>query len=276
MVKEKRKSTYVLLALFAVLLGAGIQLALGYTAYRRESNQAQRLLLNLGEAARSAAVTELDRRAEEAASAASRLGTLPKEKQNARLGRDDSLLILVNPWNPLPEDYSPELADVGNRNQVDIRCAQALLQMLDDCRAAGYEPYICSAYRSHERQQYLFQNKVQRVVQEGHTWQEAPAIAATEVAFPGTSEHELGLAVDLIDYVYTKLDEKQEQTGTQIWLMENCWRYGFILRYPNGTTEITGIIYEPWHYRYVGPEYAAEITRMGLTLEEYLQLRQGR
>ena len=72
------------------------------------------------------------------------------------------------------------------------------------------------------------------------------------------------------------LDEGQERTGTQRWLMENAWRYGFILRYPNGTTDITGIIYEPWHYRYVGEKFAREITKKGLTLEEYAAWRRGR
>ena len=96
------------------------------------------------------------------------------------------------------------------------------------------------------------------------------------MAVPGTSEHESGLAADLIDESYPYLDELQEQTPTQKWLMANSWRYGFILRYPNGTTEQPGIIYEPWHYRYVGKEYAREIFRMGVTLEEYLQRREGR
>ena len=78
------------------------------------------------------------------------------------------------------------------------------------------------------------------------------------------------------DRFYTNLDAGQENTGTQQWLMENSWRYGFILRYPNDSTEITGIIYEPWHYRYVGTEFAAEIYESGLTLEEYTARRRGR
>ena len=106
--------------------------------------------------------------------------------------------------------------------------------------------------------------------------EDAPEEAATTVALPGTSEHQLGLAVDLMDESYPYLNEAQEWTETQRWLMDNCWRYGFILRYPNGTSDITGIIYEPWHYRYVGEEYAKIIHEMDLTLEEYLQLRRGR
>ncbi len=90
------------------------------------------------------------------------------------------------------------------------------------------------------------------------------------VAKPGTSEHHLGLAVDIVDGNHQLLDETQEHTAVQQWLMDNSWKYGFILRYPTGKSEITGIIYEPWHYRYVGVKAAGEIHRNGLCLEEYL------
>lgn len=187
------------------------------------------------------------------------------------------LLILVNPWNKLPEDYQPELeeipqADTEDPLYVDVRCAEALRQMIADCKEAGNYPYICSAYRSLEKQQFLFNNKIRRLVLEGVDPDEAPEIAAMSVAKPNTSEHQLGLAVDIIDFFYTNLDKGQEETSTQQWLMENSWRYGFILRYPNGSSEITGIIYEPWHYRYVGEEAAAEIYELGVTLEEYLDM----
>lgn len=191
------------------------------------------------------------------------------------------LLLLVNPWNELPSDYQPELVMleeteyVGEDEYVDVRCAEALLQMIADCQAAGNVPYICSTYRSLEKQQFLYNNKIRRLVEDGVDPAEAPAIAARSVAIPNTSEHQLGLAVDIIDSYYTNLDKGQEETSTQRWLMANAWRYGFILRYPNGSSDITGIIYEPWHYRYVGPEYAQEIYESGLTLEEYLEIHYG-
>ena len=94
--------------------------------------------------------------------------------------------------------------------------------------------------------------------------------AAKAVAIPGTSEHQLGLAVDLVDANMQDLTSAQESTETQKWLMANSWRYGFIHRYPNGKTDITGIIYEPWHYRYVGKDAAQEIFNRDITLEEYL------
>ena len=181
--------------------------------------------------------------------------------------------MLVNASHPLPEDYAPELQQVedkdGRTYQLDVCCAQAFWDMMADCAAAGGEPYICSGFRLRRDQEELYQDKIKRLVKEGVDPEEAPEEAAKTVAVPGTSEHESGLAADLIDESYPYLDELQEQTPTQKWLMANSWRYGFILRYPNGTTEQTGIIYEPWHYRYVGQPYAEEIHRMGLTLEEY-------
>lgn len=185
---------------------------------------------------------------------------------------DSDFLTLVNPWNYIDPDYVPELLETENEQLIDARIYDTLMTMVYDCRDAGNDPFICSGYRTQEYQQMLFDNKVERVVYSGYSWEEAPAIAAMSVAVPGTSEHQLGLAVDLIDYYYPDLNASQENTTTQKWLMENSWKYGFILRYPNGTSDITGIIYEPWHYRYVGKIAAAEIYHRGITFEEYIDL----
>ena len=179
-------------------------------------------------------------------------------------------LVLINPWNPLPEDYVFELTTVTGKYQVDSRCADALKAMLADCKAAGLTPYICSAYRTWDDQVYLFDKKVKSFTDKGYSEEDAKVLAAKETAVPGTSEHQLGLAVDILCTSRPWLDEGQAQTETQKWLMANCHKYGFILRYPKGTTPITGIIYEPWHYRYVGVEIATEIMTRGITLEEYL------
>jgi LAS superfamily LD-carboxypeptidase LdcB len=201
------------------------------------------------------------------------------EQRTAQLNRlherttsfNESLLILVNPWNEVPEDYSVQL-DTVEDFQVDRRCARQLAKMLSDCRAVGenYLPIICSAYRTQEYQEMLYRNKILRLLAEGVPNKDAPATAAKSVALPGTSEHQLGLAVDIISETYTNLDQWQERTPVQQWLMANCWRYGFILRYPNGTSETTGIIYEPWHYRFVGVETAKAVTESGLVFEDYL------
>jgi len=141
---------------------------------------------------------------------------------------------------------------------------------MSDCRAAGHGITLISAYRPNSTQVYLYDKKVNYYRNLGYDEATAKAKAATVVAVPGTSEHELGLAVDLADSSYPYLDEAQEKTDTQKWLMEHCWEYGFILRYPNTKTESTGIIYEPWHYRYVGKDVAMELRSSGQSLEEYL------
>ena len=179
-------------------------------------------------------------------------------------------ILLVNPWNALPEDYSVELVNVTGQDRLETECAAALEAMIADCKAAGHIPSIASAYRTQEEQEYLFNRKVKYYTGSGWSLASAQKEAATEVAVPGTSEHQLGLAVDLMDQNYPYLNNNQANTATQKWLMEHCHEYGFILRYPVGSTEITGIIYEPWHYRYVGIEIAQEITDLGITLEEYL------
>ncbi len=179
-------------------------------------------------------------------------------------------LVLVNPWNPMPENYEPELTYLRNGQAVDSRCYPDLQQMMDDCRAAGLDPLICASYRTMEKQEALFEDKEARLIREGWADDDAETEAAKTVAVPGTSEHQLGLALDIVDMGYQQLDTQQENTPVQKWLMANSWKYGFILRYPTGKSDITGIIYEPWHYRYVGREAAAEMYEDKLCLEEYL------
>ena len=177
---------------------------------------------------------------------------------------------LVNPWRSLPEEYAANLLPIEDGHYVEATCYTALLKMLTACQEAGYKPQVCSAYRTQSRQEYLYQKKVDYYLEQDYEQEEAEELAATVVAKPGTSEHQLGLAVDIIDEDYPYLDDDQANTPAQQWLMEHCWEYGFILRYPEGTTDVTGIIYEPWHYRYVGVEIAQEIQSLGITLEEYL------
>lgn len=179
-------------------------------------------------------------------------------------------LTLVNSWNRLPADYAFTRKTLRNGCVVDERCYPDLQDMMDACRAAGLSPVICSAYRSYEKQQELYLRKVGKLLAQGCSQSIAETEAATEVALPGSSEHQLGLALDIVDLNNQNLDETQEDTAVQKWLMEHSWEYGFILRYPSGKSDLTGIIYEPWHYRYVGRDAAAEIYEQGLCLEEYL------
>lgn len=183
---------------------------------------------------------------------------------------DDELLTVVNPWNPLPEDWVSDLVTLSDGRRVDSQCYEAFEEMMAACRDAGYAPFLCSAYRTQETQQSLYDNKVQRLMNSGMGEEEAKVEAAKAVAIPGTSEHQLGLAVDIVDANMQDLTDEQENTETQKWLMANSWRYGFIHRYPNDKTDITGIIYEPWHYRYVGKAAAQDIFNRDITLEEYV------
>ena len=180
-------------------------------------------------------------------------------------------LTLVNPWNAMPDQYTIQLQDIGNGNSMDERCCPDLEKMLDDCRASGLTPLVCSSYRTQETQEELFQAEVDSWISQGYSQEEAELEAGKVVAVPGTSEHQLGLAADIVDATHQLLDESQEDTEVQKWLMENSWKYGFILRHPSDKSSITGIIYEPWHYRYVGKEAAKEIYEQGVCLEEYLE-----
>ncbi len=179
-------------------------------------------------------------------------------------------LTLVNDTHPMEEGYVPELAGIGGDHSVDSRIAEPLKEMLADAKEAGLNMLVCSSYRSVERQQELYDEYMGEAVRAGKSYWQALAETRKSTAHPGRSEHNLGLAVDIVSANYTNLDTKQEETPEAKWLAENCSRYGFILRYPVDKTDITGIIYEPWHYRYVGVEDAMKITEMGITLEEYL------
>lgn len=186
------------------------------------------------------------------------------------VSQEDWQLLLVNAWHKLPEDYHVELKTLANGLQVDARIYDDLNAMLTNCREAGLEPIVCSAYRTEDTQTRLYRNKVSRLLSAGWSRDTVEQEAARWVAPPGTSEHQTGLALDIVSADYQLLDEQQAQTPEQQWLMAHCWEYGFVLRYPTDKCAVTGIGYEPWHYRYVGKEAAREMQQKGLCLEEYL------
>ena len=182
---------------------------------------------------------------------------------------------LVNPWNYVPEGYEPILKDLpaayGDNQKVEESCYDALLKMMDDCKRAGHKVYVVSSYRTQQKQESLYNRQVQKQMDlYGYSLEEAKIVAATISAIPGTSEHQLGLAVDIVDTTLWDLVQEQEDLPGQQWLMEHCHEYGFVLRYPANATDSTGIIYEPWHYRYVGVELATRLHELGITVEEYI------
>ena len=188
-------------------------------------------------------------------------------------GPRSRLLTLVNPWNPVSETgYTARLVEIEDGFQVDRACAESLQKMLADCRTAGRNVVITDAYRSVDDQLVLHDVRVQSLVDGGLSPEQAEMQVARTIAAPGRSEHELGLAVDIVDGEDPETDKTQAETPTGQWLAANSWKYGFIQRYPDGAEEITGYDWHPWHYRYVGEDVARNIYSLGITLEEYLSL----
>ena len=176
-------------------------------------------------------------------------------------------LTLVNSDFSIPEGYKFELFELSNGEKIDKRIYPELQKMFDDMRAEGLYPFVREGYRTAEQQKDIIREFTREKMSQGHPFVlDAYKEARKTAAAVGNSEHQLGLAVD----INADLD-KSDEWEVYIWLEENAWKYGFILRYPLDKTDITGISYEPWHYRYVGKEAAEEIHTRGITLEEYLQ-----
>ena len=175
-------------------------------------------------------------------------------------------LIVVNRWNELPEDYSVELTELSNGQKVDSRIYPYLQEMFDAARAEDVYPVVREGYRTAEEQQEILDDKIQSYINQGYSQVKAERTAKEWVALPGTSEHQLGIAVDI-----NADKSKCSNEDVYGWLAENAYKYGFVLRYPPGKQKITGTSYEPWHYRYVGKEVAREIYEREICLEEYFK-----
>jgi serine-type D-Ala-D-Ala carboxypeptidase len=175
-------------------------------------------------------------------------------------------LILVNKDYKIPSGYDPELTELSNGQKVDSRIYPQLQKMFDDARAAGLELFVREGYRTTQEQQKIMDEKIEEYRAEGYSHREAKELAEKYVAIPGTSEHQLGLSVDI-----NADTSKCSSDAVYAWLAKNAYKYGFIKRYPSEKVEITGINNEPWHYRYVGTEAAAQMQESGLCLEEYIE-----
>lgn len=185
---------------------------------------------------------------------------------------EEWMLLLVNPWNKLPDGFDVQMTKISGNHYIDSRAYEDYAKMIEDMRAEGLSPLVCSSYRTMEKQTTLYNNQIKKYTAQGYTQAGAEAEAGKWVAVPGTSEHHTGLALDIVASYYQLLDETQADTAEQKWLMENSYKYGFILRYPSDKSDLTGIYFEPWHYRYVGKKAAKEIYQSGICLEEYLAL----
>lgn len=189
------------------------------------------------------------------------------EAQSAGTDQDWNL-TLVNPWQPIPQDYEVTLVEVPGGEKVDERIYGPLMEMLEAAKEAnlGQLPMVVSGYRTQEKQQELYDGKIAEYKMQGYSEDEAARLAEQWVAVPGYSEHQLGFAVDINGAIYDLYP----------WLQENSYKYGFIFRYPGSKTDITGIAEEVWHYRYVGVEAATQMYEQGLCLEEYLERLEGK
>ena len=193
-------------------------------------------------------------------------GTIKQEEHPIASDKYGWELVLVNRDNYIPDDYEMDLMELSNGQKIDSRIYPYLQEMFDDARNAGVYPFVRDGYRTAEEQQQILDDKIAAYRSEGYTKHMAEETAMEWGALPGTSEHQLGLAVDI-----NADTSKCSRDDVYNWLLENSYKYGFIQRYPSGKTSITGVANEPWHYRYVGKKAAEEIHQSGMCLGEYVE-----
>ena len=214
--------------------------------------------------------------AENTAASANTLGLTADE---ARAMLADPLMVLVNHTSKMPDDYTFDTKECGSATAVNktlqtVAC-DAFLSMQKAAAADGVTVWMQSGYRSVKYQTSLYERKTKYYLDKGYDNATAREKAAAVVNPPGYSEHNCGLAADLNSPEHTGLDEGFEKTAAFRWLCEHAGDYGFILRYPKDAEDKTEIIYEPWHWRYVGVENAAKINASGLCFEEYIETLQS-
>lgn len=180
---------------------------------------------------------------------------------------DDWRLVLVNYENELPSDFSPELAYIDRTRQIDKRVKDELTQMLIDMKKANIDDvWVQSAYRSVEYQEKIYNEKIEEYISLGESRERAEILTLKVINKPGTSDHNLGLAID-----FNYVDYNFDKTSAYDWLTKNAENYGFILRYRKDKENITKVNYEPWHWRYVGVENAKKMNELNMCLEEYVE-----
>ena len=186
--------------------------------------------------------------------------------------KESEYFYLVNKQNPLPEDFEIETEIVEGKYELEPTAAYWCKKMIEAAKEDGIELKIISAYRTVKYQKRLFERNVEsRMEKYGWSYEKAYADTSVNIAPPGASEHNAGLAVDIVTKDDWDTYEAFDQTEEFRWLQENAADFGFILRYLKGKEEITGYIYEPWHYRYVGTEYSYAVRDSGLCLEEFFE-----
>ena len=193
------------------------------------------------------------------------------DPEESAFDKDAWNLILVNKTHPVPADYDVPLATFSDTMNCDERVLEPLTELLKGAKKDGISLIICSPYRDYQLQQRLFDRKVTAYMNRGYSYMDAYKMTCSNVTVPGASEHQIGMAFDFVTADHRTLDYEFEDTTAGKWLKAHSKEYGFILRYPRNKTDITGIIYEPWHFRYVGVEAATYIMDNDLTLEEFIE-----
>lgn len=184
--------------------------------------------------------------------------------------KSDWKLLLVNKEHPIPADYTFTLGVIKGAMKCDERILTPLTDMFAAAADDGINLIVCSPYRDLSRQEYLFDRKMKSYINSGYSYIDAYKESSAVVTVPGASEHQIGISLDIICDTYSQLNEGFGETDAGRWLVNNSFKYGFILRYPKDKEDITGIIYEPWHFRYVGVEAATVIHDNNITLEEFV------
>lgn len=189
---------------------------------------------------------------------------------------DKKYLLLVNKEATIDGSFEPEklipVKDTHKNIELSETAEKALEAMFIEMRREGFDNvFVTSAYRSYAYQSSLFNTYINNEMATGLSYEQAKKKVLTYSAYPGTSEHHTGLCVDLMTSSMTDLDESFADDPVYPWLLENAWKFGFILRYPKDKVDITGYSFEPWHYRFVGRYHAYKIHEQGLCLEEYLE-----
>lgn len=183
----------------------------------------------------------------------------------------DYAFFIVNKQLPLDEDYSIETDYVQGSYELEVTAAYFCRLMIEAAKEDGIELKVLSAYRTVSYQKKLFERNVKRRMENGMSYDEAYADVSINIAPPGASEHNAGLAVDIVTMDDWDTYEGFEDTEEFAWLQENAADFGFVMRYLKEKEDITGYIYEPWHYRYLGVKYAKDVQNSGLCLEEYFE-----
>lgn len=269
--RKKRRLALVILLTLLILLLAGVLVFAAYRVFLSPGSASSEASSDTGTTGTQTTTT-----AGTTASTGTTTRKVTAEEAANYVQQDRSVwnLILVNDHNPLPENFESTVNIIdfnGPGKQCDERIAEPLRAMLEAGKEYGLAPV--SMFRERALQEKLYNREVSEWQAKGYSLAEAQVQAATVVKRPGESEHNTGLTIDIGGSGNFTITESFADTPAYAWLIEHCAEYGFILRYPEGKENITAVIYEPWHYRYVGVEAATEIMERGITLEEYIAER---